>query len=340
MSADFKSRCSSLISELQLGTPEEIASIKPLTGGVSSDIGLVDLGSRKVVVKFALEKLRVAAEWFANVDRSLAEYKWLQLATSMVPDSVPLLLGCSTSLKGFAMEYLDGANVYLWKHALLRGEPSSGEAEAIGDRLGKIHRGSAEERVLAQFQNQDDFYALRLEPYLAFTASRHPELATRLHGLIDMLKSHERVLVHGDVSPKNIMIRGGSPVFLDAECATAGDPSFDLAFCLNHLILKAIHLEVTRSELLQSIIDFWQGYEPHIKWESARGLEIRVCRLLPAMMLARVDGKSPVEYLDVQEQQIVRTIAVPLITSPSPSLSIMVERLAENIDAASRKNSD
>ena len=340
MSTDFKSRCSSLISELQLGAPDEIVSIRPLTGGVSSDIGLVDLGSRRVVVKFALEQLRVAAAWFANVDRSLAEYQWLQFAATIVPDSVPQLLGCSTALKGFAMEYVDGAGVYLWKQALLNGERSRGEAESVGNSLGKIHNGSAEDRIMGRFQNQDDFYALRLEPYLAFTASGHPDLATELYGLIDMLKSHERVLVHGDVSPKNIMIREGAPVFLDAECATAGDPSFDLAFCLNHLILKALHLDVARSALLGSVGAFWQAYETHVEWESARDLETRVCRLLPAMMLARVDGKSPVEYLDEQEQQTVRTIAVALIKNPSVSLSIMVDRLAEYFAAAVQRNNN
>ncbi len=333
MSADFQSRCSALMSELKLGIPEEIVSIKPLTGGVSSDIALVDLGRRKVVVKFALEQLRVAEAWFANVDRSLAEYQWLQFAATIVPDAVPLLLGCSSALKGFAMEYLDGKNVYLWKQALLAGEPIRGEADVVGDRLGQIHNGSAQDLVLSRFQNQDDFHALRLEPYLAFTASRHPDLATELHGLIEMLKGCERVVVHGDVSPKNIMIRDGRPLFLDAECATVGDPSFDLAFCLNHLILKAIHLETLRSELLASIIRFWEAYETHVEWESAGDLEKRVCRLLPAMMLARVDGKSPVEYLDEAEQKTVRDIAVPLIKNPSNPLQEMVKTISDHLKA-------
>ncbi len=334
VSVDFQSRCSALMSELKLCGPEDDLLIKPLTGGVSSDIGLVDLGGRKVVVKFALEQLRVAETWFVNVNRSLAEYQWLQYAASIVPDSVPLLFGCSKTLKGFAMEYLDGATVYLWKKALLGGATADKEAAAVGDRLGRIHNGSVNDRVLAQFQNQEDFYDLRLEPYLAFAASRHPELAAEMHGLIDMVQSHERVLVHGDVSPKNIMIRNGVPVFLDAECATAGDPSFDIAFCLNHFILKAVHLEHSRGGLLNSIIRFWRSYQTHVHWESAAGLERRVCRLLPALMLARVDGKSPVEYLDENEQQIVRIMAVPLIRSPSRSLAAMVETLVRRLATA------
>jgi 5-methylthioribose kinase len=332
MSIDFESRCSALLSELNLCGPEDVLSIKPLSGGVSSDIGLVELGGRKVVVKFALERLRVAEAWFANVNRSLAEYQWLQYAAGIVPDAVPLLLGCSETLKGFAMEYLDGATVYLWKKALLDGASIGSETDAVGDRLGRIHNGSVRDRVLDQFQNQEDFFDLRLEPYLAFTASRHPELAAELRELIEMLQSHERVLVHGDVSPKNIMIRDGVPIFLDAECATAGDPSFDIAFCLTHLILKAVHLKKARNELLASIVRFWQSYEPHVQWESAFDLERRVGRLLPAMMLARVDGKSPVEYLDEGEQQIVRIMAVPLLKSPSSSLSAMVETLARRLE--------
>ena len=79
-----------------------------------------------------------------------------------------------------------------------------------------------------------------------------------------MLYRGDAVLLHGDLSPKNILFRDAAPILLDAECATMGDASFDPAFCLNHLILKAIHLPASRERLLSEVGKFWQTYENHI----------------------------------------------------------------------------
>ena len=321
MSTAFERRCKDLVAELGLGSAAEDYQVIPLSGGVSSEIAAVDLGDRKICVKFALEQLKVAEQWFANIERGMAEYGWLRFAATIVPEAVPELLGCSRKANGFAMEFIEGEDTYLWKETLLAGKVKEREAISVGTALGKIHQASAREEVLTQFQNQSDFHSLRLEPYLLFTGSHHPQLAGDLNGLVTMLTDHEKVLVHGDVSPKNIIFRKDYPVFLDAECATAGDPAFDLAFCLNHLVLKAIHLRYLRRALLSSVNAFWSGYREQVVWEQADALEQRVCRLLPALMLARVDGKSPVEYLNEKEQQHTRSVSIPLITAPVSSLT-------------------
>ena len=327
MSIPFETRCKNLICGLGLGKQQDIVSIMPLTGGVSSDIALVDMGTRKLCVKFALEQLKVAQEWYANIERNQAEYLWLEFASSIEPSASPVLFGSSEELHGFAMEFVEGDDVYLWKTELLAGKPDTGEAGKVGDVLGKIHRASTSDEVLSRFQNQQDFYALRIEPYLVFTASQHPDLSDRIHGLVEMLDTHPFVLVHGDVSPKNIIFRGGEPIFLDAECATIGDPSFDLSFCLNHLVIKGLHVKQSRHFLLPAILDFWQTYAPHVTWEESAALEQRVCRLLPAMMLARVDGKSPVEYLDEDERIVLRSMSIPLIEDPALSFGDFVDRV-------------
>jgi aminoglycoside phosphotransferase (APT) family kinase protein len=329
MSTSFESRCKQLIAELGIGSLDDVVSITPLTGGVSSDIALVDTGNQKVCVKFALEKLKVAEDWYAPVGRNRAEYDWLSFAASIEPGVTPDLLGYGDASKGFAMEFVEGDDAYLWKTALLKDEEDKNEAGKVGHVLGKIHKASAaSDGVKDEFQNQEDFFALRLEPYLCFTATRHPALAAPINELVEMLNTSRLVLVHGDVSPKNIIFKQGVPILLDAECATIGDPSFDISFCLNHLVLKAVHISKSRKVLLASVGKFWSAYKAHISWEEASGLEARVCRLLPALMLARVDGKSPVEYLDENEFQLVRSLAVSLIEDPEQSLDRFVERVA------------
>lgn len=322
MCEDLHQKCSELIEELKLGSAQDIVRVKPLNGGVSSDIAEVQLDERTLCIKFALPKLKVSADWQAPVHRNRAEYEWLKFSAGISSKSAIKLYGRSEQLHGFAMEFLDGDSVYLWKSALLNERSTWTEAKQVGDIVGRIHAASAWDNFNASiFQNQNDFHSLRLEPYLLYTAKQHPSLGPQLRSLSDDLYKANRVLVHGDISPKNILFRDDTPIILDAECATMGDASFDLAFCLNHLVLKAVHLPNTRHPLLESVIDLWVAYQRHINWEQASGLESRVCRLLPALMLARVDGKSPVEYLDTDNQSLVRNIASSLIQSPKTTLS-------------------
>lgn len=332
MSAELNQRCRELVAELGLAAAESVRAVVPLSGGVSSDIARVELAGRSVCVKFALPKLKVAADWEAPVHRNRAEYAWLEVAAALAPESAVRLYGRSEALHGFAMEYLSGEDVYLWKATLLAGQDNRGEAQRVGELLGRIHAASAAADFDATpFQNRDDFHALRIEPYLVYTAGQYPELAAVLNVLADELYRADRVLVHGDVSPKNILFRGTTPIILDAECATLGDAGFDVAFCLNHLVLKAVHLPKSRRELLGSVIQFWQAYQAHINWEDAAQLEARICQLLPALMLARIDGKSPVEYLDAAAQQRVRALALPLIQQSPSTLRDFISHIAGHI---------
>ncbi|MGB0823748.1 MAG: phosphotransferase family protein, partial [Alphaproteobacteria bacterium] len=233
---------------------------------------------------------------------------------------------------GFAMEYLDGDEVYLWKAALLDEASDRGEAARVAEMIGRIHAASAKPGFdTSPFQNRDDFYALRIEPYLVHTAGVHPDLAPQITPLAEILYDSRQVLVHGDVSPKNILFRAKGPVLLDAECATMGDASFDPSFCLNHLVLKAAHLPTSRNRLLADIGTFWAAYSHHIHWEPATTLETRICRLVPVLMLARIDGKSPVEYLDDSTRVAVRRMATSLIHNPAERLDDLAARVAYDL---------
>lgn len=334
MSTTLEQRCRQLVERLQLGRIDDIVSIRSLTGGVASDIAEVRFSDRTICVKFALPKLKVEADWFAPVHRNAAEYAWLQEAARVCPESAVRLLGHSPELNGFAMDFLEGEDVYLWKSRLLEGIVTPKEAIRVAETLGRIHAASTRpEFEQAPFRNRDDFHALRIEPYLIETARRHPAIDPQLQSLASMLYDSAQVLVHGDASPKNILFRKGRPVLLDAECATMGDASFDPAFCMNHLLLKSIHLPKTHQVRLDEVRTFWQTYKAHIRWETADDVEQRVCHLLPALMLARVDGKSPVDYLDPAAQQVVREIAIPLITSPPSTLDHLIEQIDITMDA-------
>jgi aminoglycoside phosphotransferase (APT) family kinase protein len=300
----------------------ERARLTPLTGGVSSDIYLVEAGGQRFCLKRALPRLKVSALWEAPVERNAAEAAWMRAVARWLPRAVPRILGEDAKAGVFAMDYLAPEDHPLWKGQLLAGCVEPGFAAAIGRDLAVIHaRSAADPSVRKAFANDGTFEAIRIEPYLLATGLAHPALASRFEALARTTLSTKRALVHGDVSPKNILCGPLGPVFLDAECASFGDPAFDLAFCLNHLLLKGARDGADRTPYDAAFSALAGAYLAGVDWESADGLEARAAALLPALFLARVDGKSPVEYLTLEsERAAVRRCAEPLVADPPQRL--------------------
>jgi Ser/Thr protein kinase RdoA (MazF antagonist) len=274
-------------------------------------------------VKRALPKLRVGSDWWAPVSRNRYEWEWLRLAATIVPLSVPQPLAHDSDLGLFAMSFLPAAAYPLWKRQLLAGKIDVQTAARVGRLLATLHNATAgRPEVAAAFDTTDNFRALRLEPYLLATAVRHPDLQPALVALVERTARARIALVHGDVSPKNILVGADAPVLLDAECAWYGDPSFDIAFCLNHLLLKPVLLPQHLDEFLRAFDAMATSYLDEARFEKRVDLEARAASLLPALALARIDGKSPVEYLVDRplEQELVRRLARPLIARPAASL--------------------
>ncbi len=312
-----------ILIRLNLAQGTETVTVKPLTGGVSSNIFHVTTSGAQYCLKQALPKLKVAKEWLAPVDRVFAEIDWLQTATKIVPKHVPHVLGVDRDSKSFVMQYL-GTEYLNWKTELLAGRVTPGVAAQVGQVLGQIHAQTARQADIAQrFANDATFYAIRLEPYLAEAARQHPDQSAHLKALIKRTQSHPKVLVHGDVSPKNILLGPAGPVLLDAECAWYGDPAFDVAFCLNHLFLKTAHNPQAGVTLMNDAQDLLTAYLKHVTWEPEHELEHRIVTLLPGLMLARVDGKSPVEYLNSDRGARVRKLAIEFLNQTNISFSMI-----------------
>lgn len=292
-----------------------------LMGGVSSWIVRVESDEPALCLKRALPQLRVSAVWHAPVERNEAEVAWLRLVSAMDSHWVPRVLGQDKVSQSFAMQHLSEDDHSVWKWQLRDGHVDPLTAAAVGDRLGRIHAATSNREDLAQqFANQDQFYALRLEPYFVECSTRHPSLAPVLMALVERTRRMSLALVHGDVSPKNILVGPNGPVFLDAECAVYGDPAFDLAFCLNHLLLKSVWRPQHRDDLFLSFVRLTEAYVAHVSWEPLAQFHGRVAELLAALLLARVDGKSPVEYLtDSRDQDRVRGFAMSHLSVASAS---------------------
>jgi aminoglycoside phosphotransferase (APT) family kinase protein len=275
---------------------------------VSSEIWKVG----NICVKRALPRLRVAQVWEAPIERNRYERLWLEAAAAAAPGAAPRVLAFDDEAGLFAMEYVHSP---VWKERLRHGEADAAFAGEVGARLAAIHRATAGRADIAKrFATDAIFHAIRLEPYLAFTGSRYPRLRRQFEHLVDRTAHTKVCLVHGDVSPKNILVDTRGPVFLDAECAWYGDPAFDLAFCLNHLLLKCLWVPRAKAAFLACYDALATNYLQTVAFP---GIEERTASLLPALLLARVDGKSPVEYLQDADKEYVRTMARELLTTAS-----------------------
>ena len=302
-----------------LAGSRETPAATSLSGGVSSDIWRVELRSGAVAVKRALPRLRVAQVWEAPVERNRYERKWLESANGIVPGVAPRVLAGDDN-GFFAMEYLGG--LPLWKAELRSGRADPLFAAEVGRRLARIHAATAGRADIASaFATDASFFAIRLEPYLLASAQKHPDVEEPLKKLERRTAGTKTALVHGDVSPKNILVGPEGPVFLDAECAWYGDPAFDLAFCLNHMLLKCVWVPASTEGFLSCFDSLAREYVKNVTWENEKALEERVATLLPGLLLARVDGKSPVEYITAQpDKNRVRAVAKKLLLAPPSSL--------------------
>jgi aminoglycoside phosphotransferase (APT) family kinase protein len=285
--------------------------VTPLTGGVSSDIVLVESAKGQIVVKTALEKLRVKDDWFADVSRNRVEQAFFEYAAPIIPESVPRILGGGDGW--FAMEYL--GDMPNWKTSLLSGEADIATADLAGEVLGRLHAASwLDDAARTRFDTQPNFSALRIEPYLLTTAKRVPEVADILRAEATQLAETKLALVHGDYSPKNLLTSPQRLIVLDAECAWFGDPAFDTAFLLTHLHLKAL----LHPHAITLVPAFWSAYTA----ACGHDLEQRTVRLLLCLLLARVHGKSPVEYLSEAQRAFITRFVLTHLPNP-PSLAAL-----------------
>ena len=315
------------LERMQLLRPGEAFRAETLPGGVSSDILRIDLPGRSSDLSFcfkrALAKLKVAADWRAPVERNHAEAEWLRVAAQLAPDCVPRLLGEDMQSGAFAMEYLAPGLHPVWKNELRDGNIRTETAAAVAGCIAAIHAGTAHRADLAQrFDYDHIFHPIRLEPYLLATAERHPDCAARLRELAETTAHTKLALVHGDLSPKNILVAARGPILLDAECAWYGDPAFDLAFCLNHMLLKCLWRPQWRERYLACYDALASTYLARVSWEPRATIEGRTAHLLPGLFLGRVDGKSPAEYLSEEnDKERVRRVGCRFLLEPVDQLA-------------------
>jgi 5-methylthioribose kinase len=312
--------------------PGEVVDVRELAGGVSNIVLLVRRDQNPdFVLKQARERLRVAEPWFCGVERIWREADVLRICRSLldrVPADggwqigVPRILNEDRANYVFAMEAAAPTH-QVWKSQLLAGVCDPAVAEAAGRLLAGLHAHSWRDGELAsQLEDRQFFEQLRVDPYYRHLARHAPALHPAIDRLIDSLQQHRCGLVHGDFSPKNLLLdtvrtrhKSAETVpesdcslmenerlwLVDCEVGHYGDVAFDVGFFLSHLVLKTFRAGEQWPAMLALIQRFWTAYRGGLGRQLSdleiRGVESRGMEHLAGCGLARLDGKSPVEYL-------------------------------------------
>jgi 5-methylthioribose kinase len=269
-----------------------------LRGGVSNKTVLVDLPTGESwVLKQALPQLRVQVDWFCSPERINREAKGLEVASRIV--SAPKLVLHDPANYLLAMEAVPQPHEN-WKTMLLRGELHEEHVLEFARMLRALHSAPFD----AAFEDTSYFEALRLEPYYLYTAEQCPESSAFFHELVNVTRSTRRALVHGDYSPKNVLIHNGRLVLLDFEVIHWGDPAFDVGFAMAHFISKAHYLRDRR--FAEAAILFYAQFSSY-----AHAIHHTL-----GCLLARVAGRSTLEYLTPEHRARQRDVVTRLMQNP------------------------
>jgi 5-methylthioribose kinase len=289
-------------------------SIRELGGGVSNVVLLVKGPQGRWVGKQSLGKLRVEDDWQSSRERIFREAAAIEGLGSILGGAVPRVVHVDRENFLYVMTAAPEGSV-MWKQPLLEGRVDPGIAEKAGKLLAKMTKASQANPVFEkQFEDRTVFDELRVDPYYRTVAARHPDAAELVRRLIQDSWNIRTALVHGDYSPKNVLVRESDVFLIDFEVVHWGDPSFDTGFLLNHLMLKAFHRPQDAGLYFQAARKFWQALPRELGESAGAGFEAMTVRHLGGLMLARIDGKSPVEYLrDEGTKESVRRVAKRLL---------------------------
>ena len=333
---DFDSLRHYLTRQGRLRHGENVSFMK-LSGGVSNRTVKVSWQDGKAwVLKQALAKLRVNVDWFGNPDRIVVEAKAARCLNCLAPrGTTPRFLFEDTENHLMAMEAIS-ENSDNWKSLLLARQIIRNHFEQFGILLGTIHRHSSQagSRISSEFADTSHFESLRLEPYYLYTAERIPRTADFYRALSRETMHHRHSLVHGDFSPKNALIYRDKLILLDYEVVHFGDPAFDVGFALTHFLSKANHLRTERSRLATAALLFWNVYRKQVEsLEWVDELESRAVRHTLGCLLARVAGKSTLEYLTRQEAVRQQEVVLQLINNNPSGIEDLISEFIRKIEA-------
>lgn len=302
------------------------AKASELPGGVSSTTIVVETNELSVVVKHALPRLKVDDEWLADPRRSITEARALAVWNALLPGTAPRLLDTDEVNCTLVLE-MAPSHWRSWRTELEAGRADILVAQGLGRCLARWHTSSSlQPSLMERFDDPGAFEEVRVDPYHRTVMKRLPAAASAISTYIDRMSANRRCLIHGDFSPKNVLVGDGRFWVLDFEVANRGDPAFDLAFMTHHLLLEAIRRPEHTKQLLVAARVFWDSYYGAVEAELAPDRRYAIGHTA-CLILARLDGKSRIAGLDQDQVSVARHLGLSLLADTPSDLMAVARRI-------------
>ena len=327
MDLESAAELSRYLAKKQLIASTDEIAFRLLSGGVSNKVVWIRLpDGREWVLKQSLRKLRVVSDWFSDPTRILVEAEGIRYLSGIVKDHVPGLVFVDRDELVLAMFAVPEPRLN-WKECLLNGAVDLGLVGQFAELLARIHEAGKAPENAERFHDRRHFEDLRLAPYYEVAASKNPGAQSFLEDLIAETRRQRYTIVHGDFSPKNIIVHQGRLHLVDHEVIHFGDGAFDVGFALTHLLGKANHLKSAR--MLEAAEHFWRIYQK--KGCPSAAIAQRALRHGLGCLLARVDGRSPLEYLSEENRTLQRQSVLDMMARAPVSVSDLIQRFGRSV---------
>ncbi len=290
------------------------AEVEVLTGGVSNVVLAITTANQKLVLKQALAELAVTEKWLADPRRAIVEADAIKLFNQLSPDQVPKLIFLDPERFILVLERVPVGST-VWKSDLLAGVINPDVGASLGKTLATWHNyGEVTASAKIKFMEDKLFEQLRIDPFYRFVAAKNPQIEVAIRKLINELEGDKTTIVHGDFSPKNIMVSMHDQIYiLDFEVTHVGNPVFDLAFLIAHLLCKFFRTEDRlQAKLLSTTANIFTT-----EYARLRSISPSVAKHTALIALARVEGKSPVNYLDQVQQKKLQSFTKAVLADSS-----------------------
>lgn len=320
------------LRENNIVKPNDTINVDVLAGGVSGDVMKITVPDKTMVVKQALKKLKVKDDWFSDPTRIITEKNCLNVYNNIIPESVPQLYFFDDDNFLYGMECAPEESI-MWKTDLLAKRLDFDIAKQVIEALLKIHIStSTDNKTKELFMDKTIFYELRIEPYFETVIKKHPQLSIPIKNCITIAMEQEIALIHGDFSPKNILVNNHDVFILDFEVAHYGAPAFDLAFFANHFLLKAIKNKDIHESYLNMLEFMMNIYFSGCTIIEPVQLEKDTVSMLASLFIARVDGKSPAEYInDETDKQLIRDLSYDILINGKSTFKEVINMLKQSL---------
>lgn len=292
---------------------ESVRDINQIGDGRKNIVYSVVTSKQRLIVKQAHSRVQHTKERiFLDRKRIFQEHACIQVMSEIVPpDFIPTVLLEDRS--NFILVTSGPAReAVLWENELARGRVDLQIAAQCGEALATIHNETINASELkSMFKDTKAFEQMRIEPIYDRIADAFPELKKTIDDRAKGLRSSGKVMVLGDLRPRNVWVNKGQIYLVDFATAHFGMPTFDVAFYCSDLCLKAIMNSHQKAAYLEAINVYWLSYFDTARYPKRQQVERSAVRDFGCILLA--NAHTPPVEIDDHTRDLTNRIAQSLL---------------------------